>query len=83
MHYNNGDLYEGNWVVDKKKGKGFYYYKDGRRYEGNFENDKKNGEGIIYHVDGTKEVGEFSEGKILDEKSIIIDKYWNIIKDND
>ena len=83
MHYNNGDVYEGNWVVDKKKGKGFYYYKDGRRYEGNFENDKKNGEGIIYHVDGTKEVGEFSEGKILDEKSIIIDKYWNIIKDND
>ena len=19
MHYNNGDVYEGNWVVDKKK----------------------------------------------------------------
>ena len=60
-----------------------YYYNDGSRYEGDFENDMMNGEGIIYHVDGTKEIGEFSEGEILDEKNVIIDEDWNVVKDYD
>jgi hypothetical protein len=83
MFFHNGDIYEGKWANYKKEGKGFYYYKDGSRYEGDFKNDMRNGEGIIYHVDGTKEIGEFSEGEILDEKSIIIDEDYNIVKDND
>ena len=83
MFYHNGDIYEGKWANYKREGKGFYYYKDGSRYEGDFKNDMRNGEGIIYHVDGTKEIGEFSEGEILDEKSIIIDEDYNIVKDND
>ena len=83
MFYNNGDVYKGNWVAGRKEGKGLYYYNDGSRYEGDFENDMMNGEGIIYHVDGTKEIGEFSEGEILDEKNVIIDEDWNVVKDYD
>ena len=35
--YKNGDYYKGEWVNDKKEGKGLLYFR-GERYEGNFKN---------------------------------------------
>ena len=82
-YYKDGRRYEGNWVNDKKEGKGIFYYKDGSRYEGDFEDDMRSGEGIIYYADGTKKIGEFSEDEISEKKRIIIDKDWNIVRDDD
>ena len=43
----------------------------------------RSGEGIIYYADRNKIIGEFLKGEILKEKRIIIDKDWNIVKDDD
>lgn len=41
----NGDSYEGEYMNDKKNGKGIYIWKNGSKYEGNFENDYRHGYG--------------------------------------
>ena len=28
MHWNNGDIYEGEWKNDKEEGKGVYYFNE-------------------------------------------------------
>ena len=38
MIYNNGDIYKGNWINDKKEGNGKMIYKNGYIYEGNWKN---------------------------------------------
>ena len=43
--YKNGDYYKGEWVNDKKEGKGLLYF-HGERYEGNFKNGYYIGENI-------------------------------------
>ena len=40
MTYNNGDKYEGEWINDKKEGKGIYYYNIGEQYGGEWKNDE-------------------------------------------
>ena len=41
----NGDSYEGEYMKDKKNGKGSYLWKNGSKYTGNFENDYRHGYG--------------------------------------
>ena len=38
--------YEGQWVNDKKEGKGIFTWPTGGQYEGDFKNNRKNGEGV-------------------------------------
>ena len=46
---NNKEIYYGDWVNDKREGKGIYCWDDGYIYEGNFKNDKKEDpNGFIY-----------------------------------
>lgn len=54
MYYNNGDVYEGNWVDDVKNGNGTvggvrflgsFAWSDGSKYSGNWVNDKMTGHG--------------------------------------
>jgi len=43
----NGDFYKGEWLKDKKHGKGFYKWENGNTYKGDWRNDKMNGKGIF------------------------------------
>ena len=47
MYYYNGDLYEGDWINDKREGQGTYVWKNGSKYIGSWKDDKKNGEGTL------------------------------------
>ena len=38
--YKNGDIYEGDWINNKKQGRGKIIYNDGTVEEGQWENDE-------------------------------------------
>ncbi len=38
MVYNNGRVYEGEWMSDKRHGSGYERYSNGNKYEGQYEN---------------------------------------------
>ena len=38
MKYKSGDIYEGEYLNDKKEGMGIYISADGYKYEGEFKN---------------------------------------------
>ena len=61
--YDNGDVYEGNFVENVKEGKGIYKYSNGDRYEGEFFEDQKDGYGIYYYKNGEKYEGEYKNDK--------------------
>ena len=61
--YANGDKYEGDFVDDKKHGKGVYVYANGDKYEGDWLDGKKHGKGVITFADGNKYEGDFVDGK--------------------
>ena len=46
---NDNILYEGDFIKDKREGKGKYYYENGEYYDGEFKNDLRNGKGIEYY----------------------------------
>jgi hypothetical protein len=48
--YPNGDIYEGEWLNDKKHGQGKMTYANGDIYYGDWKNDKKHGQGIMAYV---------------------------------
>ena len=52
MEYNNKDEYNGDWINDKKEGKGIMIYNNGDKYDGNWKNDIREGEGKIYFFEG-------------------------------
>ena len=51
--YQNGDVYEGDWLDDKCHGFGTFTTIDGSKFEGNWENDKKEGFGKESYSDGS------------------------------
>ena len=53
-YYDNGDKFEGKFIMGVATGKGNYYYNDGSEYEGEYVNDKKEGYGIYIDKDGNK-----------------------------
>lgn len=66
--YNNGDVYNGEWVNNLKSGYGIYQFSNGNVYEGKFSSDFPNGEGKIvyerYEINGIKSYkGSFRDGK--------------------
>ena len=62
--YNNGNIYEGNFVNGKKSGFGKMFFKSGNIYEGNWENDIQNGKGIMFYKNGDIYNGFFKNGEI-------------------
>ena len=49
MIYNNGDVYEGNYVCGIKEGDGIYIHKVvNSKYEGNWHADAPHGYGIFH-----------------------------------
>ncbi len=39
MYFQNGDIYDGEWVDDKMHGKGILDLADGDSYDGDWQND--------------------------------------------
>jgi hypothetical protein len=52
--------YEGDWVNDRKEGRGVNLWSNGRRYEGQWKNDEMHGEGRWRWPDGRTFQGKFT-----------------------
>lgn len=64
--------YVGNFVENKKSGKGEYHFANGNIYEGEFINDTFNGYGIFYFKNGNRYEGEFENGQIKGAGSLYL-----------
>jgi hypothetical protein len=49
---NSGDIYDGDWLMGKRNGKGVCYFSNGQKFEGEFKNGKRHGNGIEYDSEG-------------------------------
>ncbi len=59
----NGDIYDGDWVKDKREGTGTQYtVEDHSWYTGGFKNNKRHGQGRLKH-NNREYVGEFKRDK--------------------
>jgi hypothetical protein len=58
-----GDVYEGEYVNEKKHGKGKYTSANGDVYEGDFVEGKKCGQGVFTYSSGNVYSGEYKDGK--------------------
>jgi len=63
--YDNGVIYEGEFVNDNMHGKGKYTFINGNIYEGEFVNNKMHGKGKYTYVNGSTEEGEFENGEFV------------------
>ena len=50
--YSTGAVYEGEWIGDKRHGKGKMTWKDGSFYEGEWKENEANGEGTMHYSTG-------------------------------
>ena len=63
MKYANGDVYDGEWVLDQRVGKGACRYRNGEVFEGSWADDRWNGYGKLTQPSGDVYVGEWREGQ--------------------
>lgn len=54
FHWNNGDIYNGDFVDGQMTGNGTYYYANGTKYIGDFLNGNRHGQGILYDGNGNE-----------------------------
>jgi len=66
MDYLNGDVYEGNWIYDKRNGKGKMTYVGGEIHEGKWINDQRHGVFTVTRPDGTQYIKTYSYDKPVD-----------------
>ena len=59
--YNNGEVYEGEWILGKREGKGYFKFSSGE-YRGTFKADKMHGKGVLNMYNGIIYEGEFLDG---------------------
>ena len=66
MTYATGDVYDGNYRMGIRHGRGSYIYADsGAVYKGEWRDDQMNGKGVLMYADGRVDVGEFLDGALL------------------
>ena len=63
MKYASGNIFEGNYLNDRKSGLGTYKFSSGNSFEGNFIDDRMTGAGIYTLVSGDTYSGEFNDGR--------------------
>ena len=69
--------YLGEWLNNKKHGKGYEYYKNGNiKYKGEFFNDKYEGNGKYYFENGNYYEGNWKNGKMNGKGIIYILQKW-------
>ena len=66
VRYASGDLFEGNFEDNQRKGTGKYSYEDGAVYQGQWERDKKSGKGTITYKDHNEFSAHFLSGEVRD-----------------
>lgn len=59
----DGNVYEGEWLDDKKHGQGREVYPNGARYVGTFLYSKRHGSGMTTNADGSIYDGEYVSGE--------------------
>ena len=57
--YDNGRVYEGEWLSDKRSGQGYELYVNGNSYKGGFMNNKAHGKGTYFWANGEVYEGEW------------------------
>ena len=62
MFFENGDVYEGDFVFGKEHGYGVFTWADGDVYEGNFKDGKFDGHGYMTWAGGDTYEGDFVDG---------------------
>lgn len=62
--WDNGLIYEGDWVKGKRNGKGRMYFADGTWYLGDFKDDKRTGKGTMYWNHNEWYRGDFDKGQL-------------------
>ena len=63
--YANGDIYDGQFLNDKRHGKGIYHYANGERYEGDYFEGMRQGQGTMYYKNGRKDEGEWQNDQFV------------------
>ena len=63
LKYNNNDIYEGNFLNDKKYDNGKFIHNTGDYYIGEFVNDKMEGFGEFYYHNNDHYKGDFKNDK--------------------
>ncbi|MBV8380330.1 MAG: hypothetical protein JO369_06150 [Paucibacter sp.] len=61
--YQNGDLYTGDLVGDRRVGQGEFVWASGQRYKGEWRDDKATGQGELRFVSGMYYEGEVVDGR--------------------
>lgn len=82
MKYNNGDVYNGDWILDNKSGEGVMTYKDGTKHKGKWRENKKYGKFIFIYPHGTYTEQEWNDDKQIGEDSELIYYFDNKIQGN-
>ena len=63
MIYDKGEeVYEGEFVNNRREGKGRLIYENGSVYEGEWKDDEMNGRGVLKTADGDEYTGEWVDG---------------------
>lgn len=52
VEFPSGAVYKGEWLNNKRHGRGIQVWKDGSKYEGEWATGKANGYGRLIHADG-------------------------------
>ncbi|NXP38390.1 RSPH1 protein, partial [Leiothrix lutea] len=61
--FKNGALYTGNYLQNKKHGKGVFFYPDGSKYAGDWVHDQRQGYGEYLYANGDTYTGEWANNK--------------------
>ncbi|NWS03469.1 RSPH1 protein, partial [Motacilla alba] len=61
--FKNGALYTGNYLQNKKHGKGVFFYPDGSKYAGDWVHDQRQGFGEYLYANGDTYTGEWANNK--------------------
>ena len=81
--------YEGDWVRDKKQGKGKIVFKDGDIFEGNgtyiwngkdkyvgeWKDGRMEGKGTFFHREGINYSGNFTNNHFINDKNILVNPF--------
>ena len=65
VYFTNGDIYQGEFDCNQKKGKGRIFYSSGDWFEGSWKEDTPAGAGIYHFRDGSTIQGNFLHSEVI------------------
>ena len=69
--WQDGSIYQGDWLKNQRHGQGTFHDSDGSKYTGSWKNDKKDGDGKMRLADGTQIEARWINGKLHGSGKII------------